>query len=94
MYGKLANGPLSLNTTVVSSNAVVPPGESLPVLNADNAFELLSGLTRRSIVATTSAAVTGEPSLNLAAGFSLNVHSDASAFGDHSAAIWGLNVKS
>ena len=47
-----------------------------------------------SPMTTTSAAVTGEPSLNVAAGLILKVHSEPSAFGVHSVASWPTSVRS
>ena len=63
-YGKSANGLSRLNVTVCVSVALVPPGERMPA-SAARAPEPLLGLSTRSMLATTSAASKGVPSLNV-----------------------------
>ncbi len=63
-YGKSANGFSRLKTTVCVSVALVPPGARMPA-RAARAPEPLLGLITRSMLATTSAASKGVPSLNV-----------------------------
>ena len=73
-------GESRLITTVESSGASAPPALTTPARPAPTS-------TMRSIVATTSAAVSGAPpSCQVTPGRSLKVHWLASAFGDHSVA--------
>jgi hypothetical protein len=76
----------SVNVTVWGSVAFAPPGPSTPFSPA------LPAATRRSIVATTSADVKGDPSAyQVAPVRSLNVQTVPSAFGVHSVASPGAS---
>ena len=72
MYGKSANGLSRLNSTVRSSTALVPPGDSTPP-SCERAPEPLSGSRTRSMLVTTSSAPKGLPSLNVTPERSLKV---------------------
>ncbi len=73
-------GASSWNSTVEASTAFAPPFDSTPV-NADSAFEPLSGSARRSKVLATSSASITLPSWNFTPLRSLKVHTLPSAFG-------------
>ncbi len=88
-YGKSANGLSRVNSTVAVSTALVPPGERMPA-SAARAPEPLLGSTTRSMLATTSSASKGLPSLNVTPWRSLNVHTEASALPDQLSARLGL----
>ena len=90
MYGKLPFAASSVNSTVASSIAFAPPGESTPV-NAESAFDLFFGSAWRSMVATTSAAVSGVPSWNVTPFRIANVHTEPSPFGVQLSAMRGSN---
>ena len=92
-YGKSANGLSSVNLTVEVSTAVVPPGERMPE-RAARAPEPLLGLRTRSMLATTSAASSGLPSLNVTPWRSVKVHSEPSVLGSHLVASCGLRLLS
>src|SRR3954471_13051124 len=82
-YGKLPFALRSLNTTVFASLAVAPPGPRTPLRPE------LPAATRRSIVATTSSAVNGDPSCHLTFWRRSNVHSVPSVLGVHFSASPG-----
>ena len=73
--------------------AMVPPGERMPC-RAARAPEPLLGSTTRSMLATTSAASMGLPSLNLTPWRRVKVHTDPSALGSHLVASCGLRLLS
>ena len=90
-YGKSANGLSRLNWTVCVSIAFVPPGERMPA-RAARAPEPLLGLMTRSMLATTSAASKGLPSLNVTPWRSLKVQTSPFALGAQLTASLGFSA--
>ena len=83
-YGKLPLPPARVKVTVFGSVATAPPFSSTPFRPE------LPAATSRSIVATTSSAVNGEPSFcHVTPVRSLNVQTVPSAFGVHDRASPG-----
>src|SRR6476659_2662369 len=79
-YGKLPFGLSSENSTVLASVALADLSSMTPFSPA------FPAVTRRPIVATTSSAVKSDPSCHFTPVRSLNVQTEASAFGLQSVA--------